>query len=349
MLELAAAAVRDGHDCLAVVPGPCWLADALRARQVPIRYAIPGGGRRWTYFGSLLAAIRTHRPEVVHAHFLGPGVYAMLASLLTGTRVVVTFHGFVDLPVNDRFSITKTWLVRRAHALVAVSAPLQAFLAERFRLPLAGVDLVPNGIDTRKFRDAQAKDFRAILGLPPSAQLIGSVGNIREAKDYGTGLRALSALCERGVDAHWLIAGQPDPSGTLLASLRAEADRLGVTDRLHLLGFVSDPERFLKSLDAYLLCSKSEGHPLSMCQAMVSGRPIVATRCGVETFLKDGEDSWVVPVGDAAAIASSLAAALADPQEGAKRGDRARTRALEEYDGEVTYRRYLAIYDRTPG
>jgi glycosyltransferase involved in cell wall biosynthesis len=148
------------------------------------------------------------------------------------------------------------------------------------------------------------------------------------------------------MDVHWVVAGQPDESGELYAQLQAQADRLGVSKYAHFVGFVDEPERFFNALDGFLLCSRTEGHPLALCQAMVCGLPIVATACGAEAAISDGIQGWVVPVGAVDALASAVKEIANNTQEAARRGQRARARGLSDFDSRTTDERYLEIYRR---
>src|SRR5690606_19636269 len=117
---------------------------------------------------------------------------------------------------------------------------------------------------------------------------LGALGNIREAKDYFTAIRAVASLKARGYRVSFRIAGGARPA--LQKKLQALVEELGLQDEVHFLGFVDKPAAFLESLDIFVLSSSSEGHPLALVQAMAMGLPIVATRCGVEEVLTNEED-----------------------------------------------------------
>lgn len=343
-VELAAACQRAGHETVAVVPGPGWITDALRRRSVPTETVASLGSFSLGYLRGLVRVARQHRIDVIHAHLFGAGIYSALAGAIARVPVVITFHGLVDVPDHEKFLAVKTMAARRAQGLVAVSEQLKTYLVPRLAVPADRIEVIANGIDTSRFLNAAPVDLHAKHGIPVGARIIGSVGNIRSAKAYDVGVRALRALRDAGTDAHWLIAGQPDVSREIMSALELEVRRLELEPYIHFLGFVDEPERFLASLDAFLLCSRSEGHPLALCQAMTAARPVVATRCGVEAFLTDGREGWLVPVGDSDAIAGALRSALTDGA--AARGRAARDRALAEFDSRAVVERHLRLYAR---
>lgn len=343
-VELAAACQRAGHPTVAVVPGAGWITAALRRREVPVEVVASRGSFSVGYLRDLVRVVRAHRIDVIHAHLFGAGIYSALAGLAAGVPVVITFHGLVDLPDHEKFLTVKTMAARRAQGLVAVSEQLKMYLVPRLAVPASRIEVIANGIDTARFLSAPPIDLHAKFRIPVGARIIGSVGNIRRAKAYDVGVHALRALRDAGTDAHWLIAGQPDESREIMTALELEVQRLELAPFIHFLGFVDAPERFLASLDAFLLCSRSEGHPLALCQAMTAARPVVATRCGVEAFLTDGREGWLVPVGDADAIAAALRSALADGA--GARGLAARERAVQSFDSRAVVERHLRLYAR---
>ena len=202
-VELATATISDPrHSCLAMVPGPGWIAAALASRGVAVEFAPFSGSFSLKYLRAIIGAVRAHRIDVIHSHLLGASLYASLAGLATGVPVIATFHGAVDIRPGVRFVGIKGAVLRRAARLVAVSGELKGYLVRRLRLGADEVAVVPNGIDVARFLDATPADVRSDYGIPPTARLIGSVGNIRHAKAYDVGLRALRALRDAGVDAH---------------------------------------------------------------------------------------------------------------------------------------------------
>lgn len=343
-VELAAGCVGAGHECVALVPGNGWISEALDRRGVRTEITAPTGSFSFGFLRDILRVVRRHRIEVIHSHLFGASIYAAVASRLASVPLVATFHGTVDVPPSLRLVRIKAAAVRNADRLVAVSDQLRDYLLKPLGLTPDRMDVIPNGIETERFLHAEPADLRGPHNIGKQAFIIGSVGNIRAPKAYLTGIRSLRLLRDDGTDAHWFIAGQPDESGEIMASLQAEAKRLGVAEFVHFLGFVPRPERFLAALDCYLLSSDSEGHPLALCQAMTSGRPVVATRCGVEAFLEDGRNALLVPVGAPREMATALRAVHADPISSACRVERARRHALEFFDRAISLGRYLKIY-----
>src|SRR5437667_9911772 len=102
-----------------------------------------------------------------------------------------------------------------------------------------------------------------------------------------------------------------------------------MTRRFHLLGLRSDIGNVLAGSDVFVLPSLSEGVPLALLEAMLAGKPVVATAVGeVPTVLKGGHAGVVVRPGDAAVLADALASLLSDPAEARRLGAKSEERRV---------------------
>jgi glycosyltransferase involved in cell wall biosynthesis len=330
---------------VAVIRGPGWVRDQLDRNRVPVVELNSKGSLNVGFLRGLVRLIRDLEIDLVHAHLLGSNVYGTMAARLTGVPVIATFHGSVDISPGERMASLKFGIIRRWSTIVAVSAGLRSEIASRLRVDEAAIRLIPNGIDCHRFATASPLGIRKSIGFDPKALLIGSLGNFRPAKAYPTGLHGLRLLRDRGVDAHWVIAGHQRPNDPLVHEFEALVDGLELRPYVHVLGFVDQAESFLADIDCFLLCSESEGHPLALTQAMASGKAIVATRCGIERLLDETEPcAWLVPVNAPADLASAMQDALSDASERCRRSRRAKAIANSRFDNAVVFEKYEALY-----
>lgn len=340
--ELAEYTAKSGKgQTLAVVRGDGWVKRRLESRGVPTQIMECKGSFNLAFLMRLCLLIRRRQIDIIHSHLLGSNVYASMAGLLTGAKVLSTFHGAVDIGERERFWAMKSALVRRGSTVVAVSEELRQLLAERMHLDRAAINFVPNAIDCRRFAEARADGLRADWASNSSVPVVGALGNIRPAKAYAIAIRAVAQLREAGRPVLLVIAGhQKEP---LMAELVALCDELGISDQIKFLGFVESPEKFLASIDVFVLSSSSEGHPLALTQAMAAGLPIVSTRSGVERIINEGM-AWLVPKNDSAALAQAIDTAVRSTSEALARGKAAQNEALAKYDFGAMFGRYDAMY-----
>ncbi|MHB1846981.1 MAG: glycosyltransferase, partial [Deltaproteobacteria bacterium] len=177
------------------------------------------------------------------------------------------------------------------------------------------ISLVPSAVDGAFFEEGGPSDrasARAALGLPEKAFVVGAVAALAPEKELVRLVRAAAGM--PGV-ALCLVGEGPER-----AALEAEASRLGVP--LTLPGRAEGApavRRALWALDLFVLCSRMEGLPTAVLEAMAVGVPLVATRVGgVPEIVADGESGLLVPPGDEAALAHAIAALRQDPSERAR-------------------------------
>ena len=179
-------------------------------------------------------------------------------------------------------------------------------------------------VDTTLFRadDADRASSRGDLGLSPTDLVIGTVANINPQKGHHTFVRAAAALRRTHPSARFVLLGATYPHrATYLRSVLSLAESLGLRPDADLI--VRDPNgevaRLLNAIDVFWLCSepRSEGAPTVVGEAMATGLPVVAADVGaVRELVSSGRNGYVVPAGDAEAIAEATAALL-------RQGDRA--------------------------
>ncbi len=155
-----------------------------------------------------------------------------------------------------------------------------------------------------------------IAALPPlqrepdSRPLLLGVGRLVEQKDFATLIEAF-AILRREREARLVILGE----GPQRALLQRRIDGLGLGDDVQLAGFADDPLPWYRRARLMVLSSRWEGMPGVLIEAMAAGCPVASTDCagGSRELLRNGELGPLSPVGDAPALAASMAAALDHP------------------------------------
>jgi glycosyltransferase involved in cell wall biosynthesis len=331
-----------GAENVVVAParGEGWLAHELRGTGVRVELfhldrPFSPMLARW-----LTATLRRHRVALAHSHEFTMAVYGAWAARQAGIPHVVTMHGSRYYAGRLRRRIAMRMAVALSRSVVAVSQGLKRHLSRDLLVRASRIDTIPNGAQLTPVAQSA---LRAELRLGEGDQLAVAIGSLYPVKGHRFLLEALALLAERYPRLHVAIAGR----GELEAGLRARARDLRVEGRFHLLGLRSDIANLLAAADVFVLPSLSEGVPLAVLEAMLAGRPIVATAVGdVPTVLMDGRAGVLVPPGDAAALASGLAQLLADPTQARRLSTAASERAAEAYTVDTMLERYVSVYDR---
>ena len=202
-------------------------------------------------------------------------------------------------------------VVRRADAVVAPTA----FLARWADTLVPGTHVIPNVLNLDDYR------FRNRSPLRPRLLWMRT---FQELYDPETAVGTLAKLRSRGVDATLTMAGQDKG---LLGATRALALELGVDDSISFPGFVAGSAKaeLFDQHDIFLNTNVVDNAPVTVLEAAASGLVVVSTDVGgIPDLLADGEAARLVPSGDPAAMADTVADLLADPGQAARLADAAR-------------------------
>jgi glycosyltransferase involved in cell wall biosynthesis len=337
-----------GWSSVAAVPVRDWLYSTLEDRGIQPVLLETHGSFDIRYVRRIRALIRREHIHIVHAHLLASSVYGSLAGRLTRIPVVCTFHGEVDVAANERFRAAKFAIIdrRRNHVAFVSDALRRTFLA-RNPLKHAATSVVHNGIDLDAFRPGPEQSGE-VTGSDMT--LLGAVGNVRTSKAYDVLLRTMALLRERGRPCRLVIIGQTAGGGELFAELCALRAALHIEDIVEFAGFREDIPRLLRSFDIYVSSSRAEGFSLTTVQAMASGVPVVATRCGgPEEIVVNDATGVLVPIDNPGALADAIESLIADPQRRRTMATAARASVEKRFSRDTMVEAYARIYEQCTG
>ena len=290
-----------------------------------VRWSIGLDPAAWMALGGAMVRFR---PHIVHAHdshalwlalqarrWLGLLAWVFIAPAaqeFQDTLAIVMGTRRVDFHVRRRrglarfFAGDSSWM--RADHVVAISAAVKDVLVSDGR-SAGEITVIRDGIDPDEIRRAAAEPahFRAFLHIPPDAPLAVNVAALVDHKDQHTLIRAAAHARAARPDLHWVVAGE----GALRRSLTAEIASFGLTDRVHLLGYVTTADALIRESDVFVMSSKEEGLGSVILNALALGKPVVATDAGGIPEILPREA--LVPVGDFAALARKVVQALDRP------------------------------------
>ena len=296
----------DSYQHIAVVGRVDWLHGQLSARGIKT-HAISASGRfNIRYLYTLIKLIRRYRPSIIISHLLGSNTYCSLASLLTGVPVICIFHGPTDVPDGTVLTKIKLSLINKlASRLVFVSHALESEIAQKFSFQESNVHVIHNGVQAMEARTKKSSNLKRQLGVSDNSVIVGSIGNLRPAKNYGLLVMVAQRLLNEKQDYHFVVYGHQ--RADVFAELSEMCSELGVADRVHWMGFCDNPKEALANFHIYAITSNSEGIPLSCLEAMMVGVPIVSTICGgLPEVLTHDETGLLVPTDNAGSFAEAI-------------------------------------------
>jgi glycosyltransferase involved in cell wall biosynthesis len=281
--------------------------------------------------------LRREKATVLHTHSLDPMFYGGLAAKLAGVRVLV--HTQHD-PLPAQYGWKDRLKFRAASKLftriVAVSEQTYGAIT-KYALPQERCAIVLNGIDDRRFPNAEATG-RSKKG---AQWHIGSVARLAPEKGTRVLLEAFARLRREQPDSRLVLVGD----GPDRIPLEGHASKLGIREAVDFLGARSDIAELLQTFDLFVLPSLSEGIPLALLEAMAAQRAIVASSVGgVPEVIVDGESGLLVPPGDAESLAAAMAKLLESETARAKLAANATVRVRERFSEHAMAMAYRSLY-----
>jgi glycosyltransferase involved in cell wall biosynthesis len=314
--------------------------------------------RNWTSaLRRVRRLLREQEYDVVHTHTPVASLVTRVAvgTLPKGRRPAVcyTAHGFHFHPggrplTNAVFAGAERFAGRWTDRLVVLTDhDLEAARSHRL-VPEGHAVLVPGvGIDLDHYRPtpallAAAQELRADLGIAPGRPLYTVVAELQRGKDHVTVVRALAAAPD--LDAVLACAGRGPQHDAILE----EAARLGVADRVLMLGSVPDVRPLVLASTATVLASRREGLSRAVMESLALGVPVLGSRIrGIADLLAVPDAGVLVEPGDAAGFAAAMRAAQGFPGPVELR---ARLEGhLRQYGIEAVLDRHVELYEELAG
>jgi glycosyltransferase involved in cell wall biosynthesis len=289
--------------------------------------------------------------DIIHLHypFYGGAFFTALASVIWGIPLVITYHmrteasGWLGLVFKIYRAVLEPYIFGDAKLILVSSIDY----ADSVGLEKYPVTAQPFSVDADRFHPGSQGDLRTDLGIGSDSCSFIFVGGLDDAH-YFKGLGELFISASRlPKDESWdlIVVG----GGNLLASYEKQVIDLGITDRVHFLGRVSDEElpRAYQAADVHVLPSinQSEAFGLVTLEAAASGLPsLVSDLPGVRTLVETEKTGLVVELNDAAAWTSAMQRLVVKSPERESWGINARNMALEAYDGTTLLNQLILSY-----
>jgi glycosyltransferase involved in cell wall biosynthesis len=261
----------------------------------------------------LTAISKSFVPDAIFATWAYPDVYAAVrVGAKRGLPVVGKVIGS-DVNLLPQLGMRREvqFALRHADRVVGICEDLCSKAIALGATPERCV-VVKNGLDLHHFPMRARNQCRAELAIPLDVELMLYVGNLRHVKGPDILMTAFARVAHERPAARLAMVGD----GPLLAALTAQAQALGVGDRVHFLGRRPHTEVgiWMNAADLLVLPSRSEGLPNVVTESLACGTPVVATRVGgVPEAFQAGVAGVLVEPEDSAAFANAIVALLERP------------------------------------
>jgi glycosyltransferase involved in cell wall biosynthesis len=315
-IRLARALAQAGHD-VEVIFG--YVGPGLVVPDIPgVKLTDLGTPTVRRMFGAVRTHLLTRKPDVIFTAEDHLNALVYLVAILTRSRAKISGSSRVtpfDTYSNKPFS--KRWVLKqvmravswRADALTCVSKDMVKQYQEVFGRTRHVC--IYNIVDDVASRARMEEPLDDPWVLEPGPPLVAAAGSLQPWKGFTDLVRAIRVLRDAGRDVRLMILGEGPQRGELEALIA----RLGLGDRVRLLGHIANPLKYFRRAQVFALSSTVEGLPNVLVEAMMCGCTPVSTNCptGPSEVLQDGRFGILVPVGDPDAMAQGIADALDRP------------------------------------
>ena len=290
----------------------------------------PHNDHDWRNLATHVSALRTLRPDVLHASLASPWScqYAIAAAALVRRPQVVAVYQLPVPALNSRQRWAKRVTSRAVDSHVGVGVRTSGEVEELIGLRAGSVRTIHNGVP-----DLEVGPGPRLAAGP----IVGAVGRLAFQKGFDVLLRAMRDID----DATVVIVGD----GEDREQLQRLARRLGVADRTIWAGWSDEVRAHVRSFDIFVLPSRFEGFPLAVLEALLAEKPVVATDVGsVGEAVITGETGFLVPPDDAGALAAGIRQLLDDEELQRRMGARGRNLVLSRFTAAHMARSFSDLY-----
>ena len=277
-------------------------------------------------FFALIKILRNERPDIVHTHTSKAGILGRWAAFFVRVPVIIhTPHGHVFWGYFGKLKTRIFILLEKISALVTDRLVM---LTEQEKIdhlhfhiaPENKFSVVHSGINLDEFSNTSVDPaaMKRRLGIPEDNLIVGTVGRLTSIKGHRYLIEAARKIAGSRPDTTFVILGD----GELLDELKNMVTRSDIEENIKFLGWRSDVAEVMSTFDIFALPSLNEGMGRVLVEAMALGRPIVASNIGgIPDLVVDGENGYLVPVGDVESLAARIRKLLDDPEKREEMGE----------------------------
>jgi len=291
--------------------------------------------------------------DLIHAHDWLVAFVAASLKRLHKTPLLATIHatergrgrGFLGGEISHAINGTEWWLTYEAWRVITCSQYMSDEVKNYFNLPADKIDVVPNGVDAAPFDVLDGlRGFRARWARPDE-RIVFNVGRVVEEKGAHLIVEAVPRVLAEIPQSKFIIAG----TGSMVDYLRRRVWDLGVSDKVLVAGFISDPDRnrLLKVADAAVFPSLYEPFGIVALEAMAAKCPVIVSEVGgLKEVVRHDVTGVTIYPGNVESLAWGILHTLHDPAQAKARAAKAYRMVKDEYNWDRIAARTIEIYER---
>jgi glycosyltransferase involved in cell wall biosynthesis len=280
--------------------------------------------------------------DIVHCHQYTPWVYGVLASILTGAKVIFTEHGRF---YPDRSSWKRRYinplLVQLTDHITAISKATKQALVDFEFIPDSKIEVVYNGIAELDTKLSETQQLRKNLSISDDHLILGTISRLDPIKNHQLLISSFAKVLKNHPKLTLLVVGD----GELRQELESLVSNLDISKNVIFTGFQPNPVAYLQLMDIFLLPSLSEGTAMTLLEAMSLSKACIVTDVGGNPeIIEDKVNGLVVPSSDEDGLAAACDTLIKDSSLRQKLGDAGRARFEKKFIIDCMLNSYQKIY-----
>lgn len=348
LLSLAVECHRLGHEVtVATIVAPedesDPLGEAARGRGLDHRRFQMSDGLNLRGAGEIQRYAKQQGFGIIHTHGYKANILLSLTPGRRGQRLVCTLHGWAAVGYRNRLWCYETLdrlLLRRFDRVVVVSEPMRRVASRH----VSGdrLEVIPNGIEL-----VESSQQRAPMRQAPAQGTVRilAIGRLSHEKGFDRLVAATAILSASGMKPLVTIAGD----GDCRAALEQQIAATGLQGLVRLVGYVADVNKLYQEADLFVICSRTEGLPLVLLEAMAHRLPVIATPVGdIPVVLGHDRYGCLLDDDSPQALADGIRR-VAGSGGIAELASRASEHVRAEYSAETMALRYCRVYENCMG
>lgn len=266
----------------------------------------------------VVGIVKNNNYSFIHCHSPIGGVCGRIAGYLTKTKVIYTAHGFhfykgaplknwfIFYPIEKLFSII-------SDSIITINHEDYNLARNKFYTKINYIHGV--GVDEKRYHPITLEEKNLLkqkLELVEFSKIILCIGELLPNKNQKMVIQSMSEIITKYPDCLLLIAG----NGPEKNNLEALIEKINLNNNVKLLGYSTCLEKYQGIADVVVSCSKREGLPLNIVEAMLSSNPVVATRNrGHCELISHGKTGYLVDVDDFVSMSNYIKELFENPDK----------------------------------
>ncbi|RJQ69644.1 MAG: glycosyltransferase family 1 protein [Desulfobacteraceae bacterium] len=284
----------------------------IHYQTLPVAAKPPAEGNDYLRIIRCIRLLMTHlqagKYDLIHTSGYFADIIGIMAARYLGVKVLATCHGFISNDAKLKFyNNLDIFMLRYATRVIAVSSVIMNELVGK-HVPKRKIVHIQNAVSANPATEPKAC-VRKELGVAESEILIGYCGRLSPEKGLRNLMQALILLKQEPIKC--LFIGEGPERGFI----EKYARDMHIQDKVILLGFQENVEKWMTALDIFVLPSFTEGHPMALLEAMACRVPAICSRVGdIPGIIEDNQSGRLVAPGDVAQLKRAIQEIAADAE-----------------------------------